>query len=228
MKAVKNSITCGRTLGCFFFAIMIIVPVTIFAADDLAKILKDIDSSNWQTRLAAVEKLGDRKDEQSIELLMKVAGMREEYWPVKVKAILLLGESKDPKAVDLLLSIFNDTFQNWECPSIKSYTAIALGNFRGNGKVVDTLINGVSDRELFTREASVQSLGKIGDSRAVPYLVNILDDRSIAMKLSAIKALEGIGDPRAIPYLQHVAEKETDSQIKHEASDALKNFHPAH
>ena len=228
MKAVKNRKTFGRTLICLFFSIMIVIPVTVFAADDLANIRKDLDSTNWQTRLAAVEKLGNRKDEQSIELLMKVAGMREEYWPVKVKAILLLGESKDPKAVDLLLSIFNDTFQNWECPSIKSYTAIALGNFRGNGKVVDTLINGVSDRELFTREASVQSLGKIGDPRAVPYLVNVLDDRSIAMRLSAIKALEGIGDPRAIPYLQHIAEKETDAQIINEASEALKNFHPAH
>jgi HEAT repeat protein len=227
MKAVKNSISRG-TLICLFFTILLIVPVTISAADDLANILKEIDSSSSQTRLAAVEKLGNRKDEQSIELLMKVAGMREEYWPVKIKAILLLGESKDPKAVDLLLSIFNDTFQNWECPSIKSYTAIALGNFKGNNKVVDTLITGVSDRELFTREASVQSLGKIGDPRAVPYLLNILDDRSIAMKLSAIRALEGIGDPRAIPYLKNMAEKDTDAQIKHEASDVLKNFHPAH
>ena len=85
---------------------------------------------------------------------------------------------------DLLLSIFNDPFSNWECPSIKSYTVTALGYYKGNQKVLDTLIKATSDRELLTREAAIQSLGRIGDARAVPQLLGLLEDPSTAIRLS--------------------------------------------
>ena len=204
---------------CLFFA-AVIVPLKV-SAKDLDGIGADLSSEDWKVRLAAVEKLEKRKDDGALSLLMQVAGARNEYWPIKVKAILFLGETQDPRAVDILLSTFNDTFSNWECPSIKSYTAIALGNFKGNPKVVDALLNGVSDRELLTREASIQSLGRIGDRRAVQYLVALLGDRSAAIRLSAIKALEGIGDPRAILPLQRIAENDNESVIKTEALAAL-------
>ena len=214
----------GRFFQVIFLTLIICVPVKSFAASDYAKIKADLDNKDWEVRLAAVEKLNDVGDERTIEMLMQVAGTRGEYWPVKIKAITLLGESASPKAVDLLLSIFNDTFNNWECPSIKSYTALALGNFKGNEKVVNSLINGINDRELFTREASIKSLGQIGDPRAVSALVSVLNDESAAVKLSTIKALEMIGDPQAIPHIRQVAENETDPQIRSEAEAALNNF----
>ena len=65
-----------------------------------------------------------------------------------------------------------------------------------NPRVVEALISGIGDRELLTREASIQSLGRIGDPKAVQHLVVLLGDRSYAIRLSAIKALEEIGDPR--------------------------------
>jgi len=210
---------------CLFLVMMIVAPINILgAAEEFEKIKRDLDSRDWQIRLAAVEKLNN-KDEQTIDLLMQVVGMRGEYWPVKIKAIQLLGEAGNPKSIELLLSIFNDTFNNWECPSIKSYTALALGNFKGNEKVVDSLIEGVNDRELFTREASIQSLGKIGNTKAVPHLVSLLNDQSAAVKLSTIKALELIGDPQAIPYIQRVADNDTDFLVKSNARAALSNFH---
>jgi len=208
---------------CLFFAVAMVAPGKASAADNLDGIMSDLNSRDWRVRLSAVENLANRKDERSLNVLRDVAGTRSEYWPVKTKAILLLGEAQDARAVELLLSIFNDTFSNWECPSIKSYTAIALGNFKGNRKVVDTLISGVNDRELLTREASIRSLGRIGDSRAVPQLVGLLGDRSTAIRLSAIKALGGIGDPLAIPQLQHIVESDSDPLIKGEASAALKD-----
>ncbi len=198
---------------------------TGFAADGFDKIKADLDSREWEVRLAAVEKLDDLKDEKTIDLLMQVAGNRGEYWPVKIKAIKLLGESANPRAVELLLSIFNDPFNNWECPAIKSYTALALGNFKGNAKVVDSLISGINDRELFTKEASIQSLGRIGNPAAVLPLIAALNNDSSAVKLSAIKALEMIGDPQAIPHLQRIAENDKDSVIKNQARSALNNFH---
>jgi HEAT repeat protein len=204
--------------------ITVILPVQGFAAPDYERIKSDLDNKDWEVRLAAVQKLNDLQDERTIELLMQVAGMRGEYWPVKIKAITMLGESANPKAVDLLLSVFNDSFNNWECPSIKSYTALALGNFTGNEKVVNSLINGIQDPELFTREASIKSLGRIGDPKAVTPLVSVLTDESAAVKLSALRALEMIGDQQALPHIQRVAESDADPLIRSEAKTVLEQF----
>jgi HEAT repeat protein len=201
------------------------VPQSALAEDGGDGVKAALSDRDWKARLAAVEKLGKQRDKKALSVLREVAGTRSEYWPVKIKAITLLGEAQDPESVELLLTIFNDTFSNWECPSIKSYSAAALGNFRGHSKIVDSLINGINDRELLTREASIQSLGKIGDSRAVPHLVALLDDKSTAIRLSVIRALEDIGDPRAIPHLKRIAETETDSVVRGEVLTALSNFH---
>jgi HEAT repeat protein len=210
---------------CLFLAAILISPTRVSAGDDLKGIKTELDNGNWKARLAAVKKLENRKDEGALDMLRKVAGTRGEYWPVKIKAMLLLGEAQDPKSVELLLSIFNDPFSNWECPSIKSYAATALGNYKGNSKVVNTLITGINDRELLTREASIRSLGKIGDSKAVPHLLSVLEDQSTAVRLSAVKALEEIGDPRAIPHLRRVSQSDGDAVVKREALAALNNFH---
>jgi len=220
---------CNSIFSRIFYlvclALMFFATSPSFAAEGFDKVKADLDSREWEVRLAAVEKLNNLKDEETVNLLMQVAGNRGEYWPVKIKAINLLGESANPRVVELLLSIFNDPFNNWECPAIKSYTAHALGNFKGNAKVVDTLISGINDRELFTREASIQSLGRIGDRAAVLPLIAALNNDSSAVKLSAIKALEMIGDPKAIPTLQRIAENDKDSVVRSQAKAALNNFH---
>lgn len=210
----------------FFGGVMLMVgPVSGFAEDGLDKIKTELNNPNWQVRLAAVEELGSRSDEIALNILLDVAGTWTERWPIKIKAIQFLGEARYPKAVKLLLSIFNNSFLNWDCPSIKSYTATALGNFKGNRDVVYTLLDGVSDPELLVREASIRSLGKIGDPKAVPYLLRLLGDPSTAIRLSVIDTLEGIGDPGTIPNIQHALERESDLVVRSEALAALNNFH---
>lgn len=206
----------------------LIILITFNAlADDTTKIKNDLNSSDWHVRLSAVEKLAYRTDEEAVNLLLKVAGTRSEHWPVKIKAILLLGETKNPRAKKLLLSIFNDSMLHWECPSIKTRTAEALGNFKGDQKVVESLIRSLNDLEKITREASIRSLGKIGNPVAVPHIIEHLNEESFAIKLSAIEALESIRDPKAIVHLQNVAKNDTDALIRiraQEAIDILKGF----
>ena len=224
MKLLKIKNLYVRLILQIITLLFIFASVCIAAADDIERIKKELNNSDWQIRLKAVENLSAIRNEDAVDLLIEVAGQRGEKWPVRKKAILTLGETKDPKAIELLLSLFKDMTINWDCPAIKSYTAIALGNFKGYPSVVDALINGTTDSELLTREASIRSLGKIGDSRAVPHIINLLSDKSAAIKLSAIKALEEIGDDRAISKLQYLAENDNDPLIKKEVNDALKNF----
>jgi HEAT repeat protein len=220
----KNLLQYRLTLILLLMSMLLFVRESI-ASDDLEQIRKELENRDWHVRLAAVEKLRERNDEETIDILMKVAGTRNEYWPIQIKAIQLLGETANPKTLTLLLSIFNDTFLNWECPSIKSYTALALANFKNDEKVLDSLVKGIHDRELLTREASIQALGKIGNARAVTHLTEVLRDKNVAVRLSAIGALEQIGDPLAISPLQYVAEHDSEVLVKDRARIALKNFH---
>jgi HEAT repeat protein len=223
LHSVKKTIL--RFLFCFLATMAIAAPASSFAEDALDKIREELHNSSWQARLAAVEKLDKRCDKEALDILMDVAGTWTEKWPVKVKAIEYLGEARYQESTELLLRIFNNPILNWECPAIKSYTATALGNFKGNQEVVDTLISGTGDGELLVREASVRSLGRIGDPKAAPYLVKLLEDQNVSIRLSAIKALSEIGDPGTISDIQDVLKREQDSVVRNEALMALNCFH---
>lgn len=220
---MKRSISSFTVLlATIFFCASISVKAETVDMIDGIKI--ELESHSWQTRLAAVEKLRGIKNERAFKLLMEIADTSVEYWPIKIKAMLILGEIGNPKAIELLLKVFNDAFLNSECPSIKSHAAIALGNFKDDRRVVDALITGINDGEVLTREASVDSLGKIGNPRAVPFLIPALNDKSFAVKINTVRALGKIGDPQAIPYLQKIADSDSEPYIRHEATLALKEL----
>lgn len=196
----------------------------ISIAENIDKLISDLDRGDLRTRLSAVEELGRIRDEKSIDLLMNVADTSGEAWKIKTRAIRLLGEIGNAKAVDLLTKIFNDPFLNHECPAIKWNAAIALGNFKKNPRVTHTLINGLEDDNLVIREGIIQSLGKTGDPKAVPLLISLLQDKSFAIRMSAIKSLGEIGDHQAISPLKHIVDNDDDPYMKNEALSALKNI----
>lgn len=190
-------------------------------AYNIKEIESELNSRDWKVRLSAVEKLSGLSDQKSLQLLLDVAGARGEYWPVKIKAMQLLGERGDPAAIPVLLDIYNDIFLHSECPSIKSYAGIALGNFKNNDKVFNALVTGIDDPELLIRESSIDSLGKIGNPKAIEHLVKLLNDKSFAIRHSAIKALGNIGDKKAIPYLNKILDSDNDPVIREAVLAAL-------
>ncbi len=194
-------------------------------ADVYQDISKDLGNDNWKIRFAAVQKLGTMRDDtRTVDMLMKVADDKVEYWPVKIEAIKILGEIGNPKSVDVILSVYNDTFLNNECPSIKSFAAAALGGFKSERRVIEALIEGINDPEVLTREAAIQSLGKLKDPRAVPPLISALNDRNYTVRLNAIISLGKIQDPQAIPHLRKISTVEEDQVLKDTALLALRSF----
>lgn len=224
MTAPRNKRFFGTVFVCLLFSLLEVLSGTSFGAEDLRKIREELNSVDWQARVVTIEKLRNARDEKTVNLLMEVVTTREERTPVKVTAIQLLGDAGDPRAVEVLLPIFNDATLNWECPALKSYTAMALGSFKGDARVVDALISGIDDRELLTREASIRSLGRIGSQKAVPHIIRVLNDGHVSIRLSAIKALGEIGNPQAVPYLERIAADEGDAVVKAQAEEALGAF----
>ena len=200
------------------------VPGYCFGAPSLEMIKTEFKNLDWEARLFSIEKLNGLKDEETVDFLMAVAGDKREHWAVQIRAIQFMGEIRNPKTLDLLLKIFTSRSNVYECPAIKSYTAIALGNFRGYSDVIDPLITGTNNDEPLIREASVQSLGNLGNAKAVPHLIPLLRSPSLAMRLSTIKALESIGDPQAIPHLENVAEKDSDRVAREISTIAVRTL----
>jgi len=222
---------CSRKiLGLMFMIIFFVLsapPAKDSHAATIDELMVDLKSKDLQTQQSAIEGLGRMRDGKSVDELIRFVFTRAEDWKLKIKAILLLGEIDDPLIADRLVTVFNNPFINETCPAIRRNTALALGKeFNKGSRAVESLIDALDDSDILVREAAIQSLGKIGDSKAVPFLIPELDNRSFAIKFSAIKALENIGDARAKPFIKRIADTEHDPYLKEAALSALKNFRP--
>jgi HEAT repeat protein len=171
-----------------------------------------------------VEELGRIGDDDSVRALMSVIENQGEDWKIQIRAVKLLAEIKSLISVDLLIRVLDDPFFTYDCPALKWNAALALGNFKGHSKVADVLIDALTDKTLYVREAAIQSLGEIGSRKAVPYLIFALNDKSFAIRISAIMALGKIGDESAIPFVKRVLDNDTDPHIRDEAAKALKRL----
>jgi HEAT repeat protein len=214
-----------RELIVLLFLTFMTVPAYKADAAAVDELIANLHSNNQKTQLSAVEALAGLKEGAAIDALVDFVFIVAEDWRVKIRAIRKLGNISDQRVSDRLVTLFNDPFLNENCPAIRWYTAIALGrDFNKGSRAVDTLIGALDYNNLIIREAAIQSLGKIGDSKAVPFLIPELTNESFAIKFSAIKALENIGDFRAVPFLKKVAESDSDTYVRDAALSALKFF----
>lgn len=214
--------------GGFFFKAFLwfFFHTTAVFADDgsFQLLLKDLESKDFQTRLAAVEALGKIRDEKSVDALIQFLKNRNEDWEIQIRAIRHLGESKNSKALYILIEFFENVFWNFDCPAIKWNTAIALSNFKDNERVFEVLLQDLYYDNLVVREAVIQSLGVLGNERAVPYLIPILRENNFTLKLSVIKALEKIGHLSAIPHLTKFVATEKDLFLRKEALKTIRKL----
>ena len=189
--------------------------------EDVEILMLRLQHSNPNVRISAIEELGMIKSDEAVTALMDVIKDRYEDWKVQKRTIQVLSEIRDYRAVDLLIRILTDSIFTRDCPALKWNAAIALGNFKEDQKVFDTLIESLNDRILYIREAAIQSLGNIGHKKAVPYLIAALNDKNFAIKMSAIQAIGKIGDEEAVPFLEQIADSDMDEYLQAEALKAL-------
>lgn len=194
-------------------------------ADNTDKLVRDLKSRDFQTRMLAVEELGKAMDKKAFDAFRRYVFVKKEHWKIKIKAIDYLGTVEDIEVLDFIIKIVNDPFFNQGCPAMQWHAIIALGKkFNKGTKAVDILIKALQYENLIIKDAVIESLGDIGDSKAVPYLIQGLENKSFAIRLSTIGALEKIGDIQAIPHLKRFIKKEQDPYIRNKASSLLKNL----
>lgn len=189
-------------------------------AADYDQIVSALRQDDWQNRLLKPGAMNFH-DEDTYDVFVSLINNTGLDWRIRDRGIFVLGRSGNPRTADTLRETFYNAFLTDECPAIKSSLALALGNFRNDGRVVEVLLSGINDDELQVREASIRALGMIGSTKAVPFLIEKLRDPNFTVRLSAIRSLAMIGDSKAVPFLEDVVDKDGDEFIKDEASAAL-------
>ncbi|MCL5236508.1 MAG: HEAT repeat domain-containing protein [Nitrospirae bacterium] len=195
------------------------------ASSDVDRIVTELEGPDWQDSLSSSAWVARFNNDSSFQALTELISNKGIDWRIRIRAIRLMGETGNPRGISLLARILNDPVLNNDCPAIKWNTATALGNFRKDSTVLETLIYTLKfENNNVVREAVIESLGKVGDPRAVPSLLPALLDGSFAIKFSAIKALGEIGDPAATPFLKRLSDNDSDPYIRNEALAVLKKL----
>src|SRR6266498_3650841 len=95
------------------FAVSVIVMTSMFnigesSSEEIDVLVKALGSSNMQTSMGAIEKMGRIRDERVVDALMEFVSTREEDWRIKIRGIRLLGEMADPRSSEVLIKLLTD------------------------------------------------------------------------------------------------------------------------
>lgn len=212
-------------LNLFSFFVVFLVLLNGFTfASTHDELIKKLEINEWEDLFYKKGEINKYKSGDNFRRLVDIAENKGLDWHIRIKAIRLLSITANIAVPDILINMLYDPFFNHECPAIKSSVAEAMGNFKNDSRIVDALIYALNDGEIHVREASIDSLGKIGNKKAVPSLLNIVDDKSIALRIAAIRSLGVLGDNSALNKLKFIAEKDNIEEVRLTAIDAIRKI----
>jgi len=150
--------------------------------DDTEQAYYLIAKSKWNE----LEQLG----KSAIEPLTQA--LEDKSWMVRISAAEVLSKMGDDRGIELLaLALKKCDNRGDRQDAVKALQRIK------DGRVVEPLIEALSDGDLNVRVTAAKTLGEIGDTRAVEPLIKTLDDSRERVQHSVIHALGEIGDLRA-------------------------------
>jgi HEAT repeat protein len=204
-----------------FIIIHLLFFINFSFADDL--LINSLSQDDWESRLLNQASLEDLRKDEKFNKLLSIVKNEGIDWRLRIRVIKIFGLMDDNKTIPYLIEIFEDLFLNDDCPAIRYYAALALGNYKDK-RVTEALLNSINDSEILVREAVVHSLGKTGDKDVLPYLINALNDKSFAVRRASLRAIEELGDRLAIESLKNFVKNVNDDILKKEAENIIEKF----
>jgi len=184
---------------------VVLFPLTSYALT-IDELLKELETPKWREKISEPAFIERFKNPDMLSVVTKLADARGYDWRYRIRAISLLGNIGTSQAQESLLNMFQDHFFHHECPSLKSYVADALGNFKPSMRLLDILKEGLKDPEILIREATAKSLGRLKMVESIKYLKEAFySEKSIAVRIAIINALQSIGTPEAIKFIKEIA-----------------------
>lgn len=188
----------------FLIFVIVLFPFTFSYALTIDELLKELDTPQWKEKVSDPRFVEKFKDQ--VSTVISLADARGYDWRYRIRAITLLGKIGTPQAQEALLTMFQDPFFHHECPSLKSYVADALGDFKPSMRLLEILKEGLKDGETLVREATAKSLGRLKMKEAISYLKEAFySEKSLAVKIAIINALKEIDSAEAKNFVKKLA-----------------------
>ncbi|MCS7215915.1 MAG: HEAT repeat domain-containing protein [Thermodesulfovibrio sp.] len=198
----------------FLVLFIILSPLSSSHALTVNELLKELETPNWREKITDPLFIERFKTPEMLSVVIKLADSRGYDWRYRIRAIALLGNIGNNESKEALLTMFQDHFFHHECPSLKSYVADALGNFKPENRLFEILKEGLKDSEVLIREATARSLGKLKMEQSVKYLKEaFISEKSLAVKIAIINALKLIGTEEAKSFIKEIALKDDQKEL---------------
>lgn len=199
----------------------ILLPLTSYAVT-INELLKELDTPEWREKISDPEFVEKFKNPDMLSVVVKLANAQGYDWRYRIRAISLLGNIGTPEVQEILLNMFQDHFFHHECPSLKSYVADALGNFKPNMRLLEILKKGLKDPEVLIREATAKSLGRLKMIESIKYLKEAFSsEKSLAVRIAIVNALKSIESPETKIFLKEIASDGNHRELLDAVGDSL-------
>jgi HEAT repeat protein len=204
------------------------------AWEALINALEDPDDA---VRKAVAQALGNFKDDRTVTALVTALNdLNPTVREAAAQALRLIG-SRDaiPPLVDALRDPVGPVrwqaakaldALRWESNEnlTRAYHAVALGEIEKTtlfgADALEPLMLVVHDGAYYQRQAAVEALSQIADSRTFGILLDVLKDHEEPVRTAAVEALRRLGDTRAVPPLI-LALKDPHKHVRSLAAEAL-------
>jgi WD40 repeat protein len=152
---------------------------------DETQLLAALENSEWQVRVAVVQKLEEYGERAPIERLMKA--LKDEHEAVRAAAAHALGVLDNPKVVTPLVEALQDPV--W---LVRAAAVQALGML-GEKAPVEPLILALQDEDVSVRLVAVRALGILGERVPTEHLLATLQDGAWQVREMALLTLGACG-----------------------------------
>jgi WD40 repeat protein len=148
---------------------------------DETQLLIALENSEWQKRVAAVQKLEEYRESAPIERLFNV--LNDEHEAVRAAAAHALGVLSNPQAVTPLVEALQDPI--W---LVRAAVVQALGML-GEQAPVEPLVHALNDEDESVRVVAVRTLATLGERVPTKSLLATLQDGAWQVREIALLAL---------------------------------------
>ncbi|MFL5656545.1 MAG: HEAT repeat domain-containing protein [Ktedonobacteraceae bacterium] len=148
---------------------------------DETQLLAALESTEWQVRVAVVQKLEEWGERAPIERLVGV--LKDEHEAVRAAAAHALGALGNPKAIPTLVNALQDTI--W---LVRAAVVQALGVL-GEQAPVEPLMLALQDEDESVRAVAVRALGTMGERVPIERLLAALQDSAWQVREMAVLTL---------------------------------------
>jgi len=192
----------------------------------LDELLASTGVAHAKVRRAVFRALGEFREEQAADALLKVVDNGDESYYAEAWATAALGKTRDPRAFEALERSLSKDSQN---EVIRASVFQGLGDLRDERGVNLAVEWSKYGRPAMVRGSAASALAKLGEfvpenrkEEIVDHLIPLIDDPWFRSSISAIDALEELKATKALPHLDRFAASGLDGRQVRSARLAAK------